>query len=212
MKYVFIGDVHGKVNAVEAALSKDGHKVFVGDFCDSFDRSVDDHEKCLVLVLDAIESDEATAIFGNHELSYLMPYPHRCSGYSTSMEQMLRPHQKRIRDSFVPFLEIGYDWLVTHAGLHPDVAIALPETWESEFQNPNSPMHWIGRSRGGRHPIGGMFWCDFNDEFQPIDGMNQVFGHTRHRTRDIRTKTGNNSINYCIDCLDTKIKFLELEV
>lgn len=212
VKYVFVGDIHGKVEAVEAALAKDGHKVFVGDFCDSFDRTVDDYEKCLTLVMDAIERSEATAIFGNHELSYLMPTKHRCSGYTTSTESMLVPHVGRMRKLFLPFLEIGDDWLVTHAGLHPDVAMALPETWEDEFTNPTSPMHWIGRARYGRDPVGGLFWCDFNSEFKPIDGMNQIFGHTRHKTTDIRTVKGKDSINYCIDCLDTKIQFLEIEI
>ena len=211
-KYVFVGDVHGKSEAVKLALDKSGHKIFVGDFCDSFDRTIAEHEGCLTLVLDAIDKGEASAIYGNHELSYLMPTVHRCSGYSTSMESMLVPHVKRIKDSFKPFIELGEDWLVTHAGLHPDVAVALPETWEGEFTNPKSPMHWIGRSRGGPHLVGGMFWCDFNDEFKPIEGLNQIFGHSRYMTHDIRTRKGKNSINYCIDCLDSQIKFLELNI
>lgn len=211
-KYVFVGDVHGKSEAVKLALDKSGHKVFVGDFCDSFDRTIAEHEACLMLVLDAIDKGEASAIFGNHELSYLMPTIHRCAGYSTSMESMLLPHVKRIKHSFKPFIELGEDWLVTHAGLHPDVALALPETWEGEFNSPKSPMHWVGRSRGGPHPVGGMFWCDFNNEFVPVEGLNQIFGHSRHMTHDIRTCKGKNSINYCIDCLDSQIKFLELEI
>lgn len=212
MRYVFIGDVHGKVEAVESALARNGHKVFVGDFLDSFDRKVSDHEKCLVMVLDAVEKGEATAIFGNHELSYLMPRQHRCSGYNTSMEMMLIPHRSRMFRLFKPFFEINDEWLVTHAGLHPDVATKLPEDWEAEFLNQQSPMHWIGSSRGGAHPVGGIFWCDFNDEFQHIEGLNQVFGHSRHMTADIRARKGKNSINYCIDCLDSQIKFLELEL
>jgi hypothetical protein len=162
--------------------------------------------------LDAIESGKADALYGNHELSYIIPEIHRCSGYSTKTHSMLTTHIERVRKNFKPFLELGDNWLVTHAGLHPQVAEKLSEDWEAEFNHKASALHWIGRYRGGPDPVGGIFWCDFNAEFEPIEGLNQIFGHSRARTYDIRSMSGKNSTNYCIDCLDTQLKFLELDI
>jgi len=129
MKYTFVGDIHGRWEAVKEALQRDGEVIFVGDFVDSFDRSVDDQEKCLQLVIEAIKRNKAKA-------------------------------------------------------------------------------------------IGGIFWCDFNQEFVPIKGINQIFGHTGYDNRNkeylkgskIRLLKGIDSENYCIDCLDRKQDFLQLEI
>jgi len=205
MKHIFIGDIHGKHEIVSRALDKDGLKVFVGDFMDSFDRSVSDQEKCLLLVLDAIEKKEAISIFGNHELNYLMPSRHRCSGYSGRGKFMIQRHQKRINELFVPFYQPTPEWFISHAGLHPEVSDR-----GYDFSDLSSPAHWIGWVRGGRNPVGGIFWCDFNSEFKPLEGLNQIFGHTAGK--EIRTKHGENSLNYCIDCLDYTESFLELDL
>ena len=80
MKYTFVGDIHGHVDQVKRALDKDGHIIFVGDFNDSLHNTIEQHSECFQLVLDAIEAGKATAVYGNHELSY-MSYHHRCSGF-----------------------------------------------------------------------------------------------------------------------------------
>ena len=221
MKYVFVGDIHGKVEQVQRALHMDGHKVFVGDFMDSFDRSPEDHREALVLALDAAEAGEATLLYGNHELSYMEPNPHRCSGYKLAMEATILDNFKRIKDNFKPLFKPAEDWLVTHAGLHPDVNDMLQkplmemseEDIQKEFYNRASPLHWIGHSRGGFNPVGGIFWCDFDREFIPVSGLNQIFGHTRQRQgmQKLVSKQ-DNAVNYCIDCLDFHHKFLELDL
>jgi len=212
MKFIFIGDIHGKVHKVEEALALDGHKVFVGDFMDSYDRSDSDHAKCLDLVIEAAKKEEATVLYGNHELSYIMPERHRCSGYRPYLDSNVIPaYLPDIQKYFKPFFEPAEDWLVTHAGLHPEVAMQLSENWGQEFIDPSSALHWIGRYRGGLNPVGGIFWCDFNMEFELIEGLNQVFGHTRQRN-GIQKREAPNSVNYCIDVLDMKHEFLTLDL
>lgn len=212
MKYIIAGDVHGKWERVEEALAKEGKKIFVGDFQDSFDRSIADHAKCYDLVLEAIDKGEARAIFGNHELSYMMGH-HRCSGYTSARKDMFVSYEKRISDKFEPYLLLAPDFLVSHAGLTEHIwemenltLDSLSKKLDEWWPDTHSPMHQIGRYRGGWATVGGLFWCDFNAEFEPITGLNQVFGHTAGK--GIR-KRGNA---YCIDCLDHENSYLELDL
>jgi len=210
MKYTFVGDIHGKVDCVEHALDKDGKIVFVGDFMDSFNKPLEDQKVCLDLVLDAIEKGKAEALLGNHELSYLQPAQHRCSGFSTITDIVMIHYRNRLFAKFKKFLWID-NFLITHAGLHPRVNELRGERdWDEWANDPESSAHQVGRSRGGWSKYGGIFWCDFNRDFEPIDGINQIFGHTRGDS--IRTKHTEHSLNFCIDCLDSRMEFLELEI
>jgi len=209
MKYVFVGDIHGKHDIVEEALQQDGRIVFVGDFLDSFNESPENQIKCINTVLNAITLGKADAIPGNHELGYIYDQ-HSCSRWKDLTRRLFQPLIPEVLKLFVPFMQIGDEWLVTHAGAVQEV---LPTgtsptlDWANDL---DSSAHWIGRSRGGFNYIGGIWWCDFNREFEPIPGLNQIFGHTAGR--DIRIKTGVNSINYCIDCLDSTKRFLTLDL
>jgi len=120
MKYIFVGDIHGKVELVERALEQDGHKIFMGDFQDSFDRSVKDHEKCYQLGLAAIDAGEADILIGNHELSYLIP-KHYCSGHQQDRKEMFDQFKDQINAKFKSFILLPDNFLITHAGLHPIV-------------------------------------------------------------------------------------------
>ena len=213
MKVTFIGDIHGQVEIVESALSQPGRKIFVGDLVDSFTRTPADARKCVELVLGAAEAGEAEVIYGNHELSYLFAR-HRCSGYNIATNIFMQELRSRITAAFKSHILLAPDFLVTHAGLSKQLwddqsldlkslAQALSYWWLDVY----SPVHWIGRSRGGSNPYGGTFWCDFKREFQPVPGLRQVFGHTRGKgIRQVEE-------SYCIDCLeDGSPQFLTLDV
>ncbi len=214
MKVIFIGDIHGKVEAVQRALDKSAdQRIFVGDFMDSFDRPWYDHLKCLRLVLDAVKAGEADAIYGNHELSYLMPF-HRCSGWSSQNENTMLQNRVEIEALFKPHILLAPDFLVTHAGLTSQLWKKKHLTLENLEENLtkwwpkiSSPVHQIGNYRGGISSVGGTFWCDFKMEFNPIKGLTQVFGHT---AGDGIRKKGESS--FCIDCLDYKHEFLEMDL
>lgn len=217
MKYVFVGDIHGKSNLVEDALSKEGKKIFVGDFIDSFDKSIAEHRKCFELVLAAIKASEAEAIFGNHELSYLQSHQHRCSGFSAARRDLMQEFGDDVWELFKPYIFLQPNFLVSHAGLTNQLwekyrlsLEKLPETLENWWPDLSSPMHQIGYYRGGMCNVGGMFWCDFNVEFKPVPGLKQVFGHTQRGGENGIRVAGENS--YCIDCLDNVIRYLELDV
>lgn len=228
MKYVFVGDIHGKWEAVEEALAKDGLKIFMGDIIDSYDRTYKDHEKCYDLVFAAIENGNAQCLYGNHELSYLVPQIHRCSGYSRDYQRLIDSVQSSINKLFIYWMyNPDVNLLATHAGitnpllqlsyenLEQNYVLAKIEDWliDNIGADRDNPCHWIGQDRGGRHNYGGIFWGDWLYHI-PIPGLLQVMGHTRgngirQKGKDLE-ETG---ISYCIDCLDeTPYQFLTIEL
>ena len=70
---LIIGDLHGNIEVIQAAIEqKTTDKVlFIGDYLDSYNRSVEDQVNGLRLVLDACEAEPTvyTGLLGNHELS-----------------------------------------------------------------------------------------------------------------------------------------------
>ena len=201
MKTLIVGDVHGRVEVVERALAQAAPVIFVGDFLDSFNRTVADQIKCLDLVLEAIATDKAQAILGNHELSYLTQW-HRCSGWNHATQAHIDGgYRKKIYDNFVDFVFNEPNILITHAGLTKQLwdkelltLELLPQILAEWCADIDSPAHLIGQARGGWTSYGGIFWCDFKHEFQEIPELVQVFGHSQDKT--IR----NQGNSYCIDC------------
>lgn len=213
MKVTFIGDIHGKVDAIEKALAMDGEIVFVGDLIDSYDRSVDEHAKCFELVIQSIKDGKARCIYGNHELSYLMPQNHKCSGWNLARESVVRDFRRDIQKYFEYFIWYhNANLLVTHAGLTNSIYKQLnlrteniEEVLSYEINRGDSPLHWIGQARGGWAKTGGIFWCDWYKEFENVDQIHQVFGHTRLKS-NIPERKGTA---WCVDCLDHEYNFLE---
>ena len=65
-------------------------------------------------------------------------------------------------------------------------------------------LYGVGAARGGRQNIGGITWQDFGAEFEPIDGLKQIVGHTSHPKILNHYTDGNLDIASCdnidIDC------------
>jgi len=198
MKYLIIGDLHGQYEIVDKAASKAEENnyglVFVGDYLDSFNRTVEDQIRTLTTVLDLIESKKAIGLFGNHEMSYLDERK-RCSGYNAATQAHIIHLESRMNDALISYIELE-GFLITHAG----VSDTFLKGWGASLEDylAKGAYDQVGAARGGwpGRAIGGLRWCDFNSEFTPIEGVKQVFGHTRGPL--IREVDG----NYCIDCLE----------
>jgi len=224
-KLLFIGDIHGKIDVMDLVEKQfpEHQKIFVGDFVDAFDHTRKEQLACVEKALAMIDKGDTRVILGNHELSYLVPREMRCTGYAGTMDAMLLPLKSEMWKKFEHYIWISeHKLLITHAGLTAylwkefeltlDNLAAKLEEWKHK-QWYASPNGWIGRARGGIQPVGGIFWCDFNLEFRPIEGLRQVFGHTgwfdlhQDLTYGIRKR---EVANYCIDCLAKKPSFLSL--
>ena len=63
-----------------------------------------------------------------------------------------------------------------------ELAKYLNEELRKGFQDgANNKSTWIfnaGRARWGSQRVGGITWCDFEREFKPFRGINQIVGHT----------------------------------
>jgi len=203
-KTVFIGDIHGDFDFVEAIDNQytGWKKVFVGDYVDSHHWSPQHSVQCVNHILQMVERGDTVALAGNHELSYLFE-GNRCSGWNSTTEMLLFPLRSKM------FQLLNYwKWYPEHKILVTHGGITLP-LWKAEGLTTDnleqkltewkredirdSKFGWVGNSRGGVRPYGGPFWCDFDQDFQPVFGITQIFGHTPHRT--IKQVGSNYDIN-----------------
>jgi hypothetical protein len=110
------------------------------------------------------------------------------------------------------------EYLLSHAGLHPYLLHpvygfgkqylqerAEEALYKARYEKTVTPMLAIGPGRytGARVRCGGVVWLDWNTEFTPVEGLNQIVGHTpadNVRTKMLRNKAGVIvSANYCLD-------------
>ncbi len=218
-KTLVIGDLHGDIELyMRMMLRFDMHNIIlVGDYLDSFKHTRKQQLELIELILKDINDGRVQALKGNHELSYLMPKRMRCTGYASSFGAHLMPlfgDMHRLLKPYILMPELKI--LLTHAGLSKRL---LP-TESNCLTDMNLLTMWldqqvrdidygsvynIGSARGGADDIGGIFWCDWDWDFTPIEGLTQIFGHTPGTS--IRQKGD----NWNIDCLQVKEEFLEID-
>lgn len=211
MTYAVIGDIHGHLESVQAALRVDADGViFVGDFLDSFSRSPEEQIECLRTALSAVEEDRAQMVLGNHDASYL--YDVECSGYRADTRQHVRSMGiEYLRDMFEDFVWLEFPdtlpVLITHAGVS-----AVNFDKDPQYITCTDVKSWLtrtaqhvryaaGRARGGYAPVGGHLWCDWWREFEPIPAIRQIVGHSYYRPRGAYDGVVAIGDNYNIDCL-----------
>lgn len=215
MRTIVIGDIHGHIRSVEAALSFVGNVVFVGDYLDSFGQSVDNQIRCLTMVMDAVktEPDRVVALLGNHEMSYIEPGM-ECSGWKMETAQHVKHLVSRMRSTLRTHHWVG-DYLITHAGIDQVLLDQLDQTVDEYLEAVK--FNQIGRARGGRAISGGLYWNDFNLEMTPPNGLKQVVGHSNWRQQDqdegVRVKRSEDGTGevWCVDNLSRKAEVLFID-
>ncbi len=149
----------------------------------------------------------------------------RCTGYDEAFDLALQPYKEKLLTLFEYFAWFPeFHLLITHAGLTfqlwQEVGLNLRnlETilggWAGR-PAANTPAGRIGLARGGVDPVGGIFWCDWYSEFQPVPRLTQVLGHTSALSvqEELQAKTPGirrRGSNYNIDCLMRTWEVLEL--
>jgi hypothetical protein len=167
-----------------------------------------------------LDDPRYTFLLGNHDLPYLFPGQITCPGYTLEKAMALRGALDL--EAFGKRAKLAH-WfddrlLLTHAGLSRNwvperlgrevlprwLDRQIAAAWEDLATSDGWPRHWIWRAgfaRGGDQSIGGILWCDFDDEFAPIPGLSQVIGHTPGRSIR-RREEADGSFNVCIDTCD----------
>ena len=217
---LIIPDVHQRWWVIDKAVKEQeehGYELlFLGDFFDNYNDTLEEVEITAHKVLELSKMPKVKLLLGNHDLPYRF-WKHspllRCSGNRPEKEKVissiLKPedwerfhlfHQEFVGDEW---------WVFSHAGLHTHFAHPIhgwtPEHLErickealDECMYAKVP-NWLnaGLCRGGYERVGGITWLDWNVEFAPIEGINEVVGHTTLRNPEVLT--GVNSANYNLD-------------
>lgn len=204
MNILIISDIHHRVDWVVPCLTELKGKydkvVFLGDFFDNWNDTHFTAMKTASWLHDMINTDEfgeMVFLLGNHDIFYRNPscqYP--CSGNTSEKARAINSKMTKkdwcklklhyhVKDSR------GRDWFFSHAGLtkyhfsHPingfysDRVNDLCEEALNDLKV--GKVHSIlgcGYARYGECAIGGITWCDWNQEFEAIPDVNQVVGHT----------------------------------
>ena len=196
---IVVGDLHGAVEIIDAVLDLNQRTIFIGDYIDSYDRTVEEQFTTLTKVLDAVKSGKAIALRGNHEMSYLHQEM-MCSGHSGKMDALLSSDfdgstvRKALEELLLPY-HFAEGFLISHAGVSQKL-LNLNKTTLSQYLK-DSLFSDIGWSRGGRSPVGGLYWCDWDCDFKPVPYQPQIVGHSRRPGNVIEIKDN----SYCIDVL-----------
>lgn len=217
-RILIISDSHQDWNRLDKILTKEDYDIAVhaGDWFDSFDyNSTEDVEKTCNLLRKWIFKDNFFTLWGNHDF-YLYGNTYTiCSGYTKEKDKLITnifgKDLPAIRDKFLWYLFID-DFLCTHAGLHPYhihskvdptnkeqlVKWLNREVEQTKLHLEFGGSYWTyraGRARGGNQKIGGITWLDWDGEFEPIEGLNQMVGHSFQQNNKIDIRDN----NYCID-------------
>lgn len=87
---IIVGDLHGEIKKLGKIIKKFGREklLFLGDYCDSFDRSDNEIISTLLLVLETGD----IVLVGNHELNYYNDWGMKgdCSGYRKSLQEKIQ--------------------------------------------------------------------------------------------------------------------------
>ncbi len=213
-----IPDIHEKVDKTKEILEKYENKVdriiFLGDYFDSFEQPLEKCEETLKFLLDNISNEKMDFIYGNHDLHYL--YRHRwlkCSGFKYEKYNIIYPYRDELKEKMKPLVKID-NYLFSHAGLTKTLA---PSYSDVDIVNYvwNKTKHALDTGipdlllmpsfmRGGNQVVGGITWCDYT-EFEPIEGYNQIFGHSQGIS--VRSVKG----NYCLDTNLNHIALVDIE-
>ncbi len=223
MRTMVIPDVHeahARARALRNASKRLVDKrVWLGDFYDKFGPFIqEDAIQTAVLHKEIIEDPDDLVLMGNHCIQYCWPKNQwlKCSGYNAFKVPainhiMTREHwNKVVYHTWVD--DVNKKWLLSHAGVHPynmnyakveDYPAILrakeEECQDKLFHGENSAFVSAGQSRGGFAKYGGINWLDWNQEFTPIAGINQIVGHTKDSIWRKKPKSSKLTTNYCID-------------
>jgi hypothetical protein len=197
--------------------------VLLGDYFDSFGDSVDMANNTAVWLRDvALPNPKITFLLGNHDTHYFWPHHHyfRCSGYTDMKRDAIRKELNRENTNNFErfkFYHIEQGFFFAHAGLDnrpwKDMKRVFTEDGSKtklEFVD-EVLSHWViqarkdigmdrrvellgaGWDRGGLQQVGGINWVDFSN-LSPVQGINQIVGHTPHRVPDVKIQKQGGAI------------------
>ena len=214
MNSLIISDIHDKFEIAEKIIQKENPNqvIFLGDYFDSIRGTAQDAVNTAKWLVKSLKIKNRIHMVGNHDLSYMTDNPKlKCSGYSQAKYDLIN-YESVPWTNLKLYHWLDDRWLCTHAG--------LSDSFVKQYRSKNSnsiqqvldiskkdlehiddfgyghAFFQVGTFRGGSSMVGGPLWCDY-DEFVPVPGINQIFGHTRSSL--VRHECANDSEHYCLD-------------
>ena len=226
MKIIVIGDLHG-TDCWKIAVNKYADLyIFIGDYVDSYentDKQILDNFK-EIIEFKKKYMNKVILLLGNHDIHYTFYPKYLCSGFRKSMLKDLKKLFTDNKNLFQVAFQIK-NYLFTHAGvsnkwfrffkrtidLRKFKGKDLDEIFNSVYRSKKRDVLFsVGPYRGG-FEIGGILWADGMETSKDIiNGYHQIVGHSK--VERIGTFCNENSSITYIDCLDSEIKFYELEI
>ncbi|MDZ4742085.1 MAG: metallophosphoesterase [Verrucomicrobiota bacterium] len=214
-RIIIIPDIHYRLTVVNTILEREYAKadkiIFLGDYFDTQDHS---HESAAVTSLwikGLLNDKKCVCLLGNHDMQYLFPKNNhfRVKGFNAKAARIISEIFKPTDLNKFSLYWIYKKWVMSHAGIHPgfipggniplrtQLGLLSRNAFRAAHEGHSHSFLEAGYARHGRAAFGGVTWLDFEEEFMPIRGLNQIVGHTRGlKVRFIEEK---DSRNYCLD-------------
>ncbi|MBU1151349.1 metallophosphoesterase [Patescibacteria group bacterium] len=217
MRTLILPDIHTKHGKAQQIIEKHpdvDEVVCLGDYFDNFGDSGQSNMETAIWLKNFLKKENHVALLGNHEFNYAFNRMiYGCSGYTKEKRELINDvltieDWKKLKPYYM-----AQGWYLTHAGISRRLLLHMfPPLQNSSFTRDDfgkiiekhlklflltgsSLLFEAGRSRNGKNDTGGITWCHFPDEFGPIKGIKQIFGHTRQK----EPTWYKNTENLCLD-------------
>lgn len=210
MKTLIIPDIHNRIEKVEKLLKiQCDERVFLGDYFHDFHDTPYENQRTARWVSFLLEDTKNHLLLGNHDLCHMFPAFAflNCPGFSTEKHKRIVKHLHKEHWEKMKLAYFTQGFLCSHAGIRADLWVNCEANVEKVLEECDLALreaercrsHTIlgaGLSRGGIYLHGGIVWQDWY-ELMPIDGLNQIVGHTP--SKEVRIKNTAASSNFCLD-------------
>jgi predicted MPP superfamily phosphohydrolase len=223
MKTLVISDLHNRVDWIEPYLSSVEYDkiIFLGDYFDDFGDTPKDIKNSAKWLKQSLQNPDRIHLFGTHDMWYRFPHNRHliASGNTRDKSDVINKILDEEDWNLLEFYYFEQDYLLTHAGLHPSFVDNNPKSSLSKLieealieieEGKMSPILDAGLARGGLNLFGGITWLDWHEEFEIIQNLNQILGHTQVKAPV--EKSTINSKNYCVDTQNRHVGFIEKNV
>jgi len=189
---IVFGDIHGLTYWKEAVEENPGCRyIFLGDYLDPYGyiapkQLIDNLKEIIQLKND--HSDDVVLLLGNHDLHYLYLDFEPCTRFDDEIEEEAHTLFSENIHLFQHAFQEGRR-IFTHAGISEkwffdDFFGDADKNIAEQLNNPQHDqlpaLYRIGVMRGGdRNAVGGIFWADVIELFDPLPDYTQYVGHNR---------------------------------
>jgi len=235
VKTIVISDIHNRVDWIEPYIqSLNGNYdeiVLLGDYFDNFDDTPTDAEHTARWLKYSICQPKRIHLLGNHDTWYAFPRtPFHCGGNTVDKLRVIETVMKQVYWQHVKICYFSQNFLFSHAGIYKSWALHPIKGFDYNYLQ-EICKDAIEHAKYGRMPrifasgfvrggdwdtIGGITWLDYDLEFKPIIGVNQIVGHSPHPNplgkgiyKAVPNRKCSRTNNYCVDFHNTYVTIIE---